>query len=128
MVSYLGKYILEYKYEAGNVVGEAPKICNFCNSCRVQGAIIEVVEFKSNSVVSNLYSATKMWRRNLLSIFSFSFRYRFRYNQFIFCELYCFSYVIIGTCLSYIIHSSHVLNWQLEETTINEYEDIKKSL
>lgn len=59
MVNYLGKYILEYKYEARNVVGEAPKNHNFCSSCRVQGAMIEVVESKSYTVVSNLFSATK---------------------------------------------------------------------
>ena len=59
VVNYLGKYILEYKYEAGNVVGEAPKTCNFRKWCRVQGAIVEVVEFKSNIVVFNLFSATK---------------------------------------------------------------------
>jgi hypothetical protein len=78
--------------------GEAPKTCNFPKSCRVQGAMVEVVEFKSNTLVFKLFSSHQMWRRNLSSIFSFIFRYRLRYNQFISCEI---AYVTVGTYLSY---------------------------
>lgn len=59
MDNYLGEFALEYKFEAGDVVGETPKNCNFRSSGRVQGPMVEVVEFKSHHTVFSSFSATK---------------------------------------------------------------------
>lgn len=100
--------------------GEAPKTCNFPKSCRVQGAMVEVVEFKSNTLVFKLFPNRQMCRKNLSSIFSFIFRYRLRIINLFYVKLLMLP---LEPIYHTRFHSSHVLNWQLEEAVINEFED-----
>lgn len=70
----------------------------------------------------------QIWGRNLSSIFSFMSCYRLRYNQSIYVKFTGTIMLQLEPIYLTKFHSSHVLNWQLEEAMIKEFEDVEKSL
>lgn len=112
MVNYLGEYTLEYKYEAANVFKGCPENWNFCSASRVQVAMVEVVEFKSNNLALNSFSTTK---------FGGEISQAFSHTCFTvglgLINIFCVKY--IGFLFLFLLehiylrefHSSHDMNW-----------------
>lgn len=101
MINYLVEYKLEYKYEAGDVVGKAPKIYNFCSLVKIQGMMVEVVELKSHNAVFSLFLPPNIDEKPLKYFFIHASLWtHVRIIKFL-CQVYLFVYITFRTYLCY---------------------------